>query len=317
MNTNVTNVFITTIISVLLLFVNGICGYAQMKGDHLLGDYGLAAGTQPVPSVVVALPIYGYNASRLVNDDGDAIDKSPDVNAFLLGLGASVVTKFKILGANYGASLLICFTSNKIEGNTIQSSSSFAFSDMYIQPLQLGWHFKQFDVTIGYGLYMPTGRYEPGGDNNSGMGMWTNEFSVGGTWYMDKRKSFNISTIVFYETHSDKKDTDLRVGDVITLEGGLAKTFEIPRKGTSIPMEISVGPVYYAQFKVGDDYIPLGNQVFTGNKDLIYGLGLEGNILFPKTFTSLSFRWLGELGARNRFEGNTVLITIGQVIKVL
>ncbi len=317
MNTAAVNHIIIKAVIVLLLFGNDICGFAQMKGDHLLGDYGLAAGTQPFPSIVAALPIYGYNASGLVNDVGNTIDKSPDVNAFLLGVGAGIVTKFKILGANYGASLLFCFASNKIEGNTVQSGSSFAFSDTYIQPLQLGWYFKQVDVTIGYGLYMPTGRYEFGGDNNSGMGMWTNEFSAGGTWYLGKKKSFNISSIIFYETHSDKKNTDFKVGDIITLEGGLAKTFEIPLKGASIPMEINVGPVYYAQFKVSDDYMPLGNQVFTGNKDRIYGLGLEGNILYPKTFTSLSVRWLGELGARNRFEGNTFLITIGQAIRVL
>ncbi len=317
MNTNRTRGLIVIILSVLWLLGHSICGFAQMKGDHLLGDFGLAAGTQPSPSIVAALPLYGYNASRLVNNDGDVIDKSPDVNAFLLGAGASVVTKLKLLGANYGASLLFCFASNKIEGNSVQSSSSFAFSDTYIQPLQLGWHLKQADITVGYGLYMPTGKYEFGGDDNSGMGMWTNEFSVGGTWYMDKKKSFNLSSIIFYEIHSDKKGTDVRVGDILTLEGGLAKAFDIPMKGSPIPMVINVGPVYYAQFKVGKDRIPLDNQIFSGNRDHIYGLGLEGNILFPKTFTSLSVRWLEELGARNRFEGNTFLITVGQLIKSL
>ncbi len=312
------NGLITKMIIVLIsIFCLTNRGFAQMKGDHLLGDYGLAAGTQPSPSIVAALPIYNYKASKLVGNNGDAIDGSPDINAFLLGAGVSVVTKFKILGANYGASLLFCFASNKIEGNSIQSSSSFAFSDTYIQPLQLGWHLKQADITIGYGLYLPTGKYEFGGDDNSGMGMWTNEFSVGGTWYIDKKKSFNLSSILFYETHSDKKGTDMRVGDILTLEGGLAKAFDVPIKGSSIPMEINVGPIYYAQFKVSDDRIPLGSQIFTGNKDRIWGLGLEGNILFPKTFTSLSVRWLGELGGRNRFEGNTFLITVAQLIKSL
>ncbi len=38
---------------------NYTLGFAQLKGDHLLGDYGLAAGTQAPPSIIVALPVYG------------------------------------------------------------------------------------------------------------------------------------------------------------------------------------------------------------------------------------------------------------------
>ncbi len=233
----------------------------------------------------------------------------------MLGAGGSIVTNFKILNANYGASVLFCFASNKIDGTYVHSESSMAFSDTYLQPLQLGWHWKRADLTFGYALYMPTGKYEYQGDDNSGMGMWTNEFSLGGTWYLDAKRSFNLSTMAYYETHSEKRGTDMKVGDIMTLEGGLAKTFEVPLSGTPIPMAINAGPVYYAQFKLSDDKIPVANQIFTGDKDHIYGLGLEASVMYPKTFTTLSARWLGELGAKNRFEGNTFMITIAQPVK--
>src|SRR6185369_11468566 len=92
-----------------LLLCNAVRG--QLKGDHLLGDYGLSAGTQAPQTIIAALPFYGYNASRLKNSDGNVVARNPDVGAFLTGFGGSVVTNWKILNANYGASLLVAFIS--------------------------------------------------------------------------------------------------------------------------------------------------------------------------------------------------------------
>lgn len=297
----------------MLITVNSI---AQLKGDHLLGDFGLSAGTQPPPTIIAAVPLYWYSASTLVNDDGDEIT-APDINVFLAGVGGSVVTNLKILKANYGASLLIAFMSNRLEGNKVQSSTSLGFSDMYVQPLQLGWHAKRADFTFGYGLYMPTGKYEFGGDDNKGMGMWTHEFSAGSTVFFDAKKTFHFSAILFYEMHSEKKNTSVKVGDLFTVEGGLGKTFYKKISNFPIPVVFNAGAIYYLQYKATSDKIPIGNTIFTGNKDRIYAWGLEFNVLHPKIRTSLSIRWLDEMSARNRFEGNTFLITAGYILKSL
>ena len=49
----------------------------------------------------------------------------------------------------------------------------------------------------------------------------------------------------------------------------------------------------------------------------VYAAGLEFNVLHPKIRTSIGLRWLDEFSAKNRFEGNTFLITIGYIIKSL
>ncbi len=290
---------------------------AQLKGTHLLGDFGLNAGTQASPSVGVAIPFYIYDTKKYINSDGDEAGTSSDVTTFLTGIGGSVVTGFKIFGAHYGATILIPFAQNRIEGNMVNTKGSLAFTDMYVQPVQLGWHTARVDYLFGYGLYMPTGKYTLGDDGNTGLGMWTNEFSVGGTLYFDKAKSFNFSTLVFYATNSKKKGTDIKAGDILTLEGGLNKAFYKKLSSTTIPMVFNVGAVYYMEFKVTEDKIPTNVGSFGGNKDRIYAAGLEANIMYPKTFTALSFRWLGEFGTKNRFEGNTFFITLSQAIAVL
>jgi hypothetical protein len=290
---------------------------AQLKGDHLLGDFGLGAGTQAPPTIIAALPIYGYSASKLKNSKGDVITSNLDVHAFLVGMGGSIVTNYKILGGNYGASVLFAFMSNRLEGNKIQSSTPLGFSDMYVQPLQLGWATKKADFTIGYGIYLPTGKYEYGGNANTGMGMWTHEFSGGTTIYLDSKKTLNIASIAFFETHSKKQGADTKVGNIITLEGGFAKTFYKPITGFPVPVIFNVGPIYYMQFKVSKDQIPISSTIFTGTQDHIYSWGLEANVLHPKLRTSIGVRWLDEVGAKNRFEGNTFLITAGYIIKSL
>lgn len=289
---------------------------AQLKGDHLLGDFGLQAGSQAPPTIIGAVPLYWYNASSLMNDNGDEI-ADPNIKVFLVGVGGSIVTNLKILKANYGASVLMAFMSNRLEGNKINSSTSLGFSDLFVQPLQLGWHTKRADFTTGYSVYMPTGKYEFGGDDNKGMGMWTHEFSAGSTVFFDAKKTFHFSAIFFYEMHSKKNDTDVKVGDVFTIEGGLGKTFYKKISNFPIPIVFNAGAIYYLQSKATSDKIPIGNTIFTGNKDKIYSWGLEFNVLHPKLRTSLSFRWFDELSARNRFEGNTFLITAGYIIKSL
>lgn len=290
---------------------------AQLKGSHVLGDAGLQSGTQTMPSIGLALPVYFYNASSLRNSSGDAINKSPDINMFLTGLGGSIVTNKKILNANYGAGALIGFASNRIEGNALQAKSPFALTDMYIQPIQLGWHNKRADFVAGYALYLPTGKYSVGGSDNSGLGQWANEFSGGTTLYFDPKKTFNFSALASYALNSKKKDSDIKTGDVLSIEGGLAKTFYKPVQGSHLPMIINAGLVYYMQFKMTDDKIPVGPITITGDKDHLYALGAEVNIFLPKILSSASLRWLGEFGAKNRFQGNTVMITLAHLLKMM
>lgn len=313
---NRSNVFKACVVAGLMLGTGR--SYAQLKGDHFLGDAGLQSGTQPPPSISVIVPVYWYTASDFRNSSGNSAKVSPDIDMFVTGAGGSVVTPWKILGANYGATVLFAFASNKLDGNLVYSKSSLALSDTYVQPVQLGWHFKQVDVTAGYALYLPTGKYELGGDDNSGLGQWCNEFSAGATVFFDKKKTISFASLLSYGLYSKKKDTNLKTGDQLSIEGGLGKTFYHPVKAYPIPMIFNVGIDYYMQFKTTNDQIPVtDNLIFYGSGDHIYSLGLEGSVLFPKMHTEINFKWLREFSAVNRYEGNTFFLTLVPYLKFL
>ena len=54
--------------------------------------------------------------------------------------------------------------------------------------------------------------------------MWSYEVFGGTTVYFDEQKTWHFSATAFYETHGKKDGTNIRVGDLLTLEGGLGKS---------------------------------------------------------------------------------------------
>ena len=73
------------------------------------------------------------------------------------------------------------------------------------------------------------------------------------------------------------------------------------------------------QYKITADemQIPrISNSTFDlANKDHVYALGAEANIFIPTIKSSISVRWLGELGAKNRTQGSSFFITLAPYMK--
>ncbi len=55
--------------------------------------------------------------------------------------------------------------------------------------------------------------------------MWTYEPFLGATVYFDEKKTFSLATTAYWEIHGRKEDTDVKVGQILTLQGGLGKSF--------------------------------------------------------------------------------------------
>lgn len=309
---------IKSIFTILLFFVC-LLGHSQLKGGHILGAMGLQSGTQtPENTLSVYVPGYFYSASSLRNANGDKAIVNPNINMFITGVGASYVSDFKILGANYGATVLLAFASNRIQGNTLDSKTSIALTDTYIVPVQLGWHNKRADFVFSYQIYLPTGKFDMGASDNSGLGMFMNEFSAGTTLFFNDKKTVHFSALASYEINGKKKDTDIKTGDLLSIEGGLGKTFYMMNPEKTAPKGIlNAGLIYYLQYKVTNDQIPV--PVFgtiETNKDRVGGIGAEINYFHIGCSTSAGFRWIAEVEAINRFQGNTFFLTLAHVFSL-
>jgi hypothetical protein len=200
-------------------------------------------------------------------------------------------------------------------GLGLTEEASTGASDLYVMPLQLGWHGKRFDATTGFAFFAPTGRHTAGASDNLGKGMWSYEASAGGTFYVDKARSISLSTTAFWETHT-KKEGDVRiqdytvsnvkVGQLLTLEGGIGKSF--------LHGAATVGMAYYAQWKLTSDQFDattLGSSPDI-DKHRVWGVGPEVTIpVATKTrlISLVNLRYLWETDARFKTEGQSFLLT--------
>jgi hypothetical protein len=192
-----------------------------------------------------------------------------------------------------------------------EKTVSTDISDVMLRPLDLGWHTKRTDVNAGLQIYAPTGKYELGGDDNLGKGMWTYEPFVGATFYFDKERTFSFATTAYYEFHDKKKDTNITVGQILTLEGGLGKSF--------LGGGLILGAAYYGQWKVTEDEVgtfplpgggTIGGKIADKHEVLAYGPDVTLPIATKsKLIALLNIRYLWETDAKVKTEGDSLVIT--------
>ena len=297
---------------------------AQLNGENLLGDMGVKSGSQPHAGLYVGNLYYRYFADTVKSPDGKTVVFDP-AGGGSQTIHAAVplfifVSEKKLFGGNIGMMAVMPFANGALEapGLGLSESASAGASDLYVMPLQLGWHKRQFDATAGIAFFAPTGRYASGASDNLGKGMWSYEVSGGGTLYLDRPRSISLSTTAFWEMHTSKEGNeleiqgvtlkDLKVGQLLTLEGGAGKSF--------LGGAASVGVAYYAQWKVTQDSvtasIPLPEIPAISKRHRVFGVGPDITIPIAtkKTLISLiNVRYLWETGAQTKTQGQSLMVT--------
>lgn len=281
---------------------------AQLAGDLIRGQNGLATGTQAPPGLVLTGFAYYYHASQLMGPGGNSVPTSGSLNVLAVpGLNVWYVRPLKILNANYGAVLSMWGMTSSIDHPTLDVHSSYGFGDMYLQPVQLGWHTPYVDVITGFALWIPTGRYSPLGNDNTGQGQWGYEFSAGATVWFDRAHHLNLATQIFYDIYSPKRGdvgpshTKLRTGDILTLMGGLGYQF--------LGGGFNIGIPYFVQWKVTEDTLP-GRVVLPAiqaAKDWSVGLGAEVDFNWS-TSDGVTFRFLQSFAGANTTNGQSYFL---------
>jgi hypothetical protein len=276
---------------------------AQLNGDNIRGDAGLKSGSQPPPGAYVVIPLWFYSADAVKDHDGREV-LNGSLDSALFGAALSVVTPKKLLGANYGFTVALPWANNRVQGaEDFDSNPGTGVSDMYIQPISLGWTRARADVVAGYSVFVPTGRYEDGAANNTGLGQWGQELLIGTTVYLNERRSVHTATAATFDFFSDKKDSDTKVGNILNLEGGVGADF--------MGGGLTTGLAYYGVFKLTEDQFDsrIASQLLR-TKNRVWGLGPELTLALASKknkaiygFVTVRYQW--ELGARTTTEGAT------------
>jgi len=203
------------------------------------------------------------------------------------------VSKFKIFGARYMASLAPVFMSSNYKMNIhADRNDSTAFSmgntgglgDIAVIPLALSWTFgNNIDLAFYYTFYAPTGRYENGAGDNVGRGYWTHQFQLPFYYYLqDKATAFVV--VPTFEFNSEVEDSDVIPGSRMTLEYGISQYVT-----SWLELEILNGHNWQVGDDTGDDAWWRETQMYTKDKTNTVSFGVG---VWP---------WAGRLNLRAKY----------------
>jgi hypothetical protein len=268
----------------------------QDLGHKILGGVGLDAGTQPDPGIYVGDRFVYYRADELKDRDGERVPvRGLEVEALANVVGISGT--LKLGGAPYlGAAVAIPYAWLSLRSDAPQASiDRSGIGDVFVEPIKVGFRLPHLDVVTSYSFYAPTGQAE---DSGVGQRQWSQQFSAGGTVFLDDRRAWRLSALGSYNLYNEKIGIDIRRGDTVQIQGGIGgRLFDV----------IDFGLAGYVLRQVEDDSGADLPPVLRGAREEVFGLGPEIGVAIPAIRARLTIRYERDLGARSRPEGQILV----------
>src|SRR5271170_6430492 len=286
-----------------------LSAFAQQKGQWVPGQFGLNAGVIPDPGITYANLALNYSASQLNNSSGNGIPGITGTYSFWVDENiVYYVPKHKFLGGYFMPYVALNYANGELVANFTGTNLGAAgggsgFADMYVQPLNLGWHFgKRVDFNAGYAFVAPTGRFTQGASNNVGSGYWGNDITSGTTVYITKNKGTTANLATALEFHGQKSGTDITPGHTFTAEWGFGQVLPLKK---DMSMLAQLGLVGYDQWQtskstgtltVGGIAIPESSIPYYS----VHAVGVQANIILPAKDLVGFFKYYDEYHALAR-----------------
>ena len=241
---------------------------------------------------------------------------------------------YKVLGATYGLFVDVPFAIADASGSaslqpvlslnrdssaltSLQTSSGVtkgSIGDIYVEPVNFGWHFRQLDAIVSSGFFAPSGPYRSDKAVNIGYGHWTGVFGLGGIAYADAERTWSLSIYAHYLLYGSQIGRSYTLGDVVPFEWAAGKTFNLK---SNIFKQLTLGAAGYAQWQVTNNQIELSprTKIASSTIDLledtrsqIYSAGPSINLLTK--YGLFSLRYYEEFGAHATPSGRQLMFSL-------
>lgn len=283
------------IISFVLFGMLSLNQVSAETAHYVNGVEGIKAASAPPPGIYWVMYNVFYTSGTLKDQDGEELSGADfsvmvyaNVNRFVW------ISKFNLLGANYGADVLIPLVYTnfafEIPGVVDIEDSKFGLADIVVEPLVMAWHGQRYDAIFALGAFLPTGSYDAAEPASPGKDFSTIMFTLGGTGYFDAAKTWSASVLSRYEIHTEKGTPAITAGHDFHFEWGVGKT---------LAKFYDVGVAGYCQWQVTED----SGEGATDVKDRVYAIGPEAKAFIPSIKLQVTLRGLLELGAVDRSQG--------------
>lgn len=280
----------------------------QVQGTHYPnGVEGIKGASIPGPGLYIRMYNLYYMADDLKDASGHDSPVGLEVSSYVLAPRVLWVSETEVLGGNFFVSALLPVVYTDIEitppkGAPVPkiSKSDWGIGDLYVDAADIAWHGKQWDAAAGVGFFAPTGEYNVNDPSSAGKDMWTGMGTLGGTYFPDVERTWSVSVLSRYETHTEQDKLDVTPGDDFHFEWGVGK---------SVMPCLDVGLAGYCQWQVTDDE---GSDVTwdKSDHDQVFAAGPEIAGVIPQIQTVASLRTLWEFEARDRPQGFLASLTL-------
>ena len=287
---------------------------AQQKGQYVPGQVGLNAGLIPDPGFTYGNMTLNSSASRLNNSSANAVPGIGGVYGFWANENFFYyVPHFKVLGGHFAPFVILPFANGSLTASGPLGIAPFGINaggtglaDIWVQPLNIGWHFSRVDFSVGDGFVAPTGRYSsaPGTTNNVGSGYWTPVVSGGQTFYLSKNRATALSAFQMYEFHGTQQGTMIHPGQTLNFDYSLTQVF--PLQGN---LRFQLGLVGYGQWQTTDKRGPTITLEQAAAHYKVNALGFAANVMLPERKVSVGVKYFREFECRSTFQGYTLQIS--------
>lgn len=277
---------------------------AQVRGLYPLGMSATNSGVTPEPGFSYVNQLLIYTRDELKGTSGEVLATGRQSVVMDMNSLVWVSTK-RMLGAKFSASITLPVANNDLTSDLAGDISGGAgFADSYYQPFILGWETKRADIRAIYGFLAPTGKFEPGANDNVGSGYWTHVVASGQTVYLSADKATAVSAFQMYEFHTTQEVTGIHPGETFSLDWSVTQTF--PLHGN---LRLQAGVVGYSQFQTTDKTGPTITLEQSKAHYRVSSVGFATNVTLPAQKLSLGFKYFSEISSRSTFQGYSAQIT--------
>lgn len=303
------------------IFYSNVWSYYRASGSTFVSPF-------PPPSAK------GVGSSTTGLDLKGSLDEFVDQN--IIGW----TSPYKVLGANYGFFVDVPFAiadangaaslqpipslpasrpSDAIGVTTQQTSQTSrgvtkgSIGDIYVEPVDFGWHLRQLDAIVSSGFFAPSGPYNSKAIVNIGYGHWTGVFGLGGIAYADAARTWSLSIYAHYLLYASQIGRNYTLGDVVPFEWGAGKTLNL---NNGIFQQLTLGAVGYAQWQVTNNQISgtpqsSGTAAYTTVTDThshVYSAGPAINL--PTKYGLFSVSYYEEFDAKATPSGRQLMFSL-------
>lgn len=300
--------FVTLSLAISLAYPLSAIATEAGTGHYLPGGIATLIDLAPTKQGWVVNPLYFHysgqaSASRII-PVATVVTTGLKAQSDAALIGGLYTFGQTVLGANYTVGAYLPYVWMDVEasvatpiGTVRRRDKKDGIGDMTLIPAMLAWKtgFWQFNAILP--IVAPTGGYQVGRLANPGLNYWTFDPTIG-TSYNNDKIGFNSALHIGISANTKNQATDYKSGATLHFDGSIQQLLPVGSGYVGVGAE-----AFYLKQVTADSSTSTRLGDFKG---YTVGVGPVLSYIQPlgkQTFAT-EFRWLPELGVKNRLEGD-------------